>query len=90
MHTSRTFSKEELKDRATKALKLNGFDYYDTPSSYPISDPNALDIAKPTITIKRLKRGMPIARLNGASAIQNQLKREKERAEKALKLNGCI
>lgn len=78
---------QKQKDRAAKALKLNGFDTI-TPSLHPISQPTGNKV-RPTIHIKRLKRerDLPIQRLKGASAIQNRLKREKERARKALELN---
>ena len=46
------------------------------------------DKVKPTIMIKRLKHDRPIIRLNGASAIQDKLKLEREKAEKALKLDS--
>jgi hypothetical protein len=46
--------------------------------------------AKPTIRIKRLKRDAPIKMLKGTSVIQKNLKSEREKAEKALKLNSLI
>jgi hypothetical protein len=76
------------KERAAKALKLNRFDSI-APSLYLISPPTG-DKIKPTIRIKRLKPTPPIKSLKGESAIQDKLKREKERAEKALKLNGLF
>ena len=75
---------EREKERAAKALKLNGFDSI-VPSLYPIGGK-----VKPTIRIKRLKPTSPIKSLKGASAIQDKLKREKEKAENALKLNSLF
>lgn len=90
MHTGKTFSEKELRDRAAKALKLNGFD--SIPTLYPISPPIGSK-AKPTIRIKPLENNRSMGmgfKLKGASAIQDKLKREKEKAEKALKLNSLI
>jgi hypothetical protein len=74
------------KEKAAKALKLNGFDSI-VPSLYPIGDK-----VKPTLRIRRIKpqHRNPTKYLKGASVIQDKLKREKERAEKALKLNSLI
>lgn len=90
MHTGKTFTAEVQKDRTTKGLKLtimivpnNG------PTLFPISPPTG-NKAKPTIRIKRLKRDDPIKMLKGTSAIQKNLKSEREKMEKALKLNSLI
>jgi len=48
---------EREKERAAKALKLNGFDSI-VPSLYPIGDK-----VKPTIRIKRLKHSLPFSYL---------------------------
>jgi hypothetical protein len=47
-------------------------------------------MAKPKIRIKRLKRDDHVKMLKGTSAIQKNLKSEREKAEKALKLNSLI
>jgi hypothetical protein len=96
MYTGKTFTAEELKDRAAKALKINGFDFDDNNIPPPagaikISDNTILypieNKVKPTIRIKRAKPDYPIRYLKGASVIQDKRKREREKAEKALKLN---
>jgi hypothetical protein len=80
--------KDDEKERAAKALKLNGFDY--TPTTLnPISKQIGSKV-KPTIRIKRLKHGLPIRMLKGASPIQMKLKAERDKAEKALKLNSLF
>ena len=91
------YNAEDQKERAAKALKLNGFDYYDYDNSslYPVSNTPG-SIAKPTIMIKRLplqvrrksRPDCPVMRLKGASTIQDKVKLEREKAEKALKLNS--
>lgn len=73
-------------------MKINGIDNHNIQASlYPIPTPTGSKV-KPTIRIKRLKPGadLPIKGLKGASAIQNRLKREREKAEKALKLNSLF
>lgn len=90
-YTGKTYTAEEQRDRAAKAIKLNGID--SCPTLYPISQPignKDKDRIKPTIRIKRLKPTLPIKSLKGASALQDKLKREKEKAEKALKLNSLF
>jgi hypothetical protein len=92
---------EEQRERALKALRLNG-------DTSPDCDPRLLAASspikrKPTVRIKkrssfssqglqpRLKDASSIEgmRLKEAPSIQGQLK-ERERAEKALRLNGFI
>jgi hypothetical protein len=84
-YTGKTFTAEEQKERAAKALKLNDNDRFINPG------PRLFEIpTKPTVRIKRLKPDLPIKRLKGASAFQDKLLREKEKAEKALKLNSLF
>jgi hypothetical protein len=59
------------------------------PTLFPISPPTG-NKAKTTIRIKRLKRDDPIKMLKDTSAIQKNLKSERKKAEKALKINRLI
>jgi hypothetical protein len=79
---TRIYNYEEQRERADKAIKLNGGTDYDY-------EPRLLAASsrKPTIRIKPLSFSGPGIKLKGAS-IQNQLQKEKEKAEKGLKLNG--
>jgi hypothetical protein len=75
------YSTEEQMERASKVLKLNvGTDY----------EPRLLAASskKPTISTKWLSFNGPGVKPKGASSIQRQLQLEKEKAEKALRLNG--
>ena len=81
---------EEQRERATKALKLNG-----GPTSAYDYDPRLLAASssnrKPTLRIKRLSFSGPGIKLKGASSSSNLqrqlLERERINAEKALRLN---
>lgn len=76
---------EEQRERANKALKLNGVTDYE-PRLLAASSTKK----KPTVRIKRLSFSGPGNKLKGASSIQNQLYKEREKAEKALRLNGIV
>jgi hypothetical protein len=77
---------EEQRERATKALKLNGGSDYDPRLLAAFSFTSKKE-RKPTIRIKRLSFSNPGNKLKDASSIQNQLQKEREKAEKALRLN---
>jgi hypothetical protein len=74
---------EEQRERAAKALGLNGGTDYE-PRLLAASSMKK----KPTIRIKRWSYSGPGIKLKGASSIQNQLQKGREKAEKALRLNG--
>lgn len=76
----RIYCAEEERQRADKALRLNGI----TSDNNPIVK---LSKTKPTLNIKRLGAG-PGIKLKGASSLQRQLdEKERIKAEKALRLN---
>ena len=77
---------EEQRERATKALRLNGGLDYNHITERLLAASSLKK--KPTIRIKRLGYSGPGIKLKGASSIQRRLQLEKEKAEKALRLNG--
>jgi hypothetical protein len=87
---TRVYTPEEEKERAMKALKLNGFESlgYDYDPRY---DPKLLAASsKPIVRIKRLGfsgHSPNNIKLKGASSVRKYLNEEKEKAEKAFGLN---
>jgi hypothetical protein len=85
LHTllKRIVSPEEQGRRALKALRLNG-------DSSPDYNPRLLAASstkkKPTIRIKRLSFSGQGIKLKGASSLH----KAKEKAQKALRLNGIV
>ena len=78
MILDKIYCPEEQRERADKALRLNGFTGPLLPKTR----------AKPTIRIKRLSfsGNGPGIKLKGASST----KEEREKADKALRLNGLV
>ena len=100
-YNGRTFTAEEQKVGAAKALKLN--DNYGIVDPSPDPSPSPIpriqtgsslnkprNKAKPLVFVKRLKRDYPSRYLKGASDIYKSSRIEREKAEKALKLNSLI
>jgi hypothetical protein len=69
------------REKAEKALRLNG-----APMNIPAASIATKE--KQTFKIKRVAFNGSGRKLKGASSIIQQMKREKEMAEKALRLNG--
>jgi hypothetical protein len=80
---TRIYNHEEQRQRALKALRLNG-------DSSPDYNPRLLAASstkKPIVGIKRLSySGSPGIELKGASSLQ----KEREKAKKAQRLNGIV
>jgi hypothetical protein len=77
------YDPEEQRERASKALRLNGGPDYDPMTARLLAASSIKK--KPTFRIKPLVG----SKLQSGSTLQRQLlKREREKAEKALRLNG--